>query len=141
MHHRQNILDAALTALQGLATLTGGATSSRFFDEAETDSARVVVVNELLPEQEQVPEEDTRTLTIRVLIMIAGHDVQRTMNAISEEIEAQLTPALEAQSDCVRLLSITPSDIQTDSDREAILVAIDYAVDYSTAVGDPSMRV
>lgn len=140
MHYRQTLIDAAVAALQGLATLTGGATSARFFAEPATASARVLAASETLPEAWRDGEQENRQLTLQVQVFVTGDDVQSDLNTILDEVEGALPSALEAVSDCAYLNGMTVT-IETDQDRESLLAELDYSVEYSTALGDPATRV
>lgn len=141
MHYAQTIIDAAVSALDGLATLTGGVTSKRFFPEPATASARVRMAGEELPEAFRIASQETRSMLLQVDIYVASSDVQRDLNEIRGEVEAALPAALEAVADCAYMTGIAAPEIEVDQDRETLVATLDYTVEYATAVGDPTTRV
>lgn len=142
MHYAQTIIDAAVAALEPLPSLVE-VTSSNMFDAADTPAARVILVTEQLEEGSRgmSPTFEARTMALRITLLIAGDDVQRTMNEVRGEVEAVLPAALEAVADCAYLGEVVPDPITTEQDREILSVNLDYVVEYSTVMGDPSQRV
>lgn len=142
VHHRQTIIDAAVSALDGLTSLTGGATSSRFFAVSIEPAARVSIpVERLEPEERTMSGNvEPRVATLRVRVYASGSDVQREMNAVLDEIEGALPAALAAVSDCAFLVSVS-SEIEAEQEQETMASELDYLVSYGTVLGDPSTRV
>jgi len=142
MHYRQTIIDTATAALEPLPSLGGRVSSRNFYAVPESPAARVYVFSEELPSEQWVsePKLEARVLQLRITIMVSSNNSQSDMNGVLEEVEGVMGTALDGVADCARQIQ-QEWTFETDQDNESLAVNVDYAVWYTTAIGDPANRV
>lgn len=140
MHYHQTIIDAALAQLQALNTLTGGASSTRFFAEPTPNSARVFMTSFARPPDIMVRGRDDWVMLLTVTLFVRSDNAPEALNTILEELDNLLIPALEVVADCATQEGPSRIELAVDQDREVLAVDIDYSVEYATVLGDAATR-